>query len=92
MPTDRNKELADREDDPLARLYANHMEISHTMSAVLLDFGQFSSTGEAPVFHTRLITSPFHLHAFYQMMGGTLMSYETTFGLLPTVVSGEPEH
>jgi Protein of unknown function (DUF3467) len=67
----------------IARAYANYLSIGHTMSEVLLDFGQFFGTGAEPDYHTRIVTSPLHLRSFHELMMDAIASYEREFGPLP---------
>jgi hypothetical protein len=53
------------------------------MSEALLDFGQFFSSGEPPLIHTRIVTSPLHLRSFYDLIGCAIARYEQEFGALP---------
>jgi Protein of unknown function (DUF3467) len=78
---DRDDEQNDRA--CMTRAYANFLSVGHNMSEVLLDFGQFFSTGAAPVYHTRIVTSPLHLRSFHELIGGAIARYEQEFGPLP---------
>ena len=73
-----------------ARLYANYLSVGHSLSEVLLDFGQFFPSGAEPYFLSRLITSPVHLRAFQQLLAGAVESYEAEYGPLPATAAAPP--
>ena len=65
------------------RAYANYLSIGHSLSEVLLDFGQFFPAADGPYFLSRLVTSPVHLRAFQQLLASAVENYEAEFGPLP---------
>jgi Protein of unknown function (DUF3467) len=62
-------------------IYVNHLSIGHSMSEVVLEFGQVFD--QASVCNqARLITSPTHLRSFQELMTNTLERYTAEFGPL----------
>lgn len=73
-----------------ARLYANYLSVGHSLSEILLDFGQFFPSGAEPYFLSRLVTSPVHLRAFQQLLAGAVDNYEAEYGPLPALCATPP--
>jgi hypothetical protein len=71
------------ETDAAPRLYANHLAVEHTLSEMLLDFGQLFPAGGAARPLVTLVTSPVHLRGFHQLIGGAIRRYEAEHGPLP---------
>lgn len=83
MTTEPKPEHGVGERNPPSRVYSNYLAVEHNMSEVLLDFGQFFSSGAPPLVHTQIVTSPVHLRSFHDLMACAIARYEQEFGPLP---------
>lgn len=57
-----------REESELHALYANYLRVGYNAFEFFLDFGQNLPGLGGESFHTRIVTSPEHLHAFLQTL------------------------
>jgi hypothetical protein len=65
--------------------YANCFQIGHNAFEFLLDFGQVSSEGGHPSFHTRIIIAPASAKILHELLDQSIQQHAVTFG-----GSGEP--
>ena len=76
----------DRRDESLEARYANYLSVGNNSFEFLLDFGQFYPERDAPLVHTRIVTSPAYAKAFHKTIVESLDRYEQTYGPI-----GEPD-
>jgi hypothetical protein len=67
-------------DDALPATYANHFEISHSVSEFLLDFCQLVPDRRRPWCHTRIVTHPIHAKALLDTLRHSISLYEASYG------------
>lgn len=61
---------------PLEGRYANFFEVGHNAYEFVLEFGQLYEHGEAPVVHTRIITSPAYVRELLKTLEEALLEQE----------------
>lgn len=71
--------------------YANHLEISFSLSDVELCFAQNFGPDAPIVPHSWVRTSPVHLASFGQAISRAVAGYEGRYGLIPGDPDGAPK-
>jgi len=77
--------MADEHQNPpeagqLEGRYANYFQAGHNAFEFLLDFGQFYPESTEARFHTRIVTGPVYVRAFFETLRESIAQYEQTFG------------
>jgi hypothetical protein len=62
--------------------YANYFEVGHNQAEFIIDFGQFYRQGNAPTFHTRIVTGPVYAKALTRLLSEAIARHEESFGLI----------
>jgi hypothetical protein len=67
---------------PPARKYFNHMQLSVSLSEVLIDLGQLRPGAEAAMVEGRFVTSPDTLLGMRRKISGAIDLYQARFGAI----------
>jgi hypothetical protein len=62
--------------------YANYFKVGHNAFEFLLDFAQLSAERQGVRLHTRIITNPMSVKAFFETLQESINQYERTFGII----------
>ena len=70
--------------EPRKGRYANALQVGHNAFEFVLDFGQDYQEGQEVQWHTRIVTGPAYVRAFFETLRTSLVQYEQSYGTIPT--------
>lgn len=66
-------------DETLQGRYTNYCRIGQNAMEFVIDFGERYGETQAPLFHTRIVTTPFYMKAMVTALEEALESYERRY-------------